>query len=351
MLSPSEQLNGKNLDGGWKVIELIKHQDCATGGNFSVCYIVESDNGRKAFLKALDISRASLSDDPAKTLEKITSAFNFERDLYEKCKDCGLSRVVTAITDGKVIINSYPVQYLIFELADGDIRKHLHILKKFDIAWILRSLHHIASGIQQLHGIGIAHQDIKPSNVLVFNGNSSKIADLGRSSYKGSISQFDKLSFAGDPAYAPPELLYGYISPDWNKRRLGCDSYLFGSMVVYFFTQVGMTAQLLSEMHKTHHPRYWNNSYDEVLPYIRDAFSKVIDNFKKSIFPEIREELIRIVSDLCEPDPSLRGHPRDRAMKYGNQYSVERYISIFNTLAEKAEHNLIWLKNDNIYRR
>ena len=42
-----------------------------------------------------------------------------------------------------------------------------------------RTLHHIAVGLQQLHGEGIAHQDLKPSNVLFFETFGAKLADLG----------------------------------------------------------------------------------------------------------------------------------------------------------------------------
>ena len=79
---------------------------------------------------------------------------------------------------------------------------------------VSRSLHHIAVGLQQIHGQGIAHQDLKPSNVLVFNGNNSKIGDFGRSAYKGHIPPHENNNVAGDLTYAPPELLYGYVDPD-----------------------------------------------------------------------------------------------------------------------------------------
>lgn len=55
-----------------------------------------------------------------------------------------------------------------------------------------------------LHGLDIAHQDLKPSNVL---------------------------PIAGDPTYAPPELLYNYVPADWNVRRYACDVYLLGANI------------------------------------------------------------------------------------------------------------------------
>src|SRR5690606_38946951 len=79
---------------------------------------------------------------------------------------------------GHLIKNVY---YLIFELADGDVREHINFSDSIDIAWKLRSLHNIVTGINQLHSIDIAHQDIKPSNVFVYDKLTSKLGDLGRS--------------------------------------------------------------------------------------------------------------------------------------------------------------------------
>src|SRR6185437_7605631 len=173
MPTPAELLAGLSLDGGWKVTERITAGPDATGGVFSVSYIVESAHSGRAFLKALDFSKA----------------FNFERDILQKCADRRMDRVVRAIGDGNVRTTATSgggvVQYLIFELADRDVRLQLSLSSKVDLAWKLRSLHHIATGLMQLHSAGIAHQDLKPSNVLVFEGKTSKVSDLGRAAYQG----------------------------------------------------------------------------------------------------------------------------------------------------------------------
>ena len=56
MNTPAQELTGIELDGGWKVLELLKRDPKATGGNFSVGYVVESSSGDRAYLKALDYS-------------------------------------------------------------------------------------------------------------------------------------------------------------------------------------------------------------------------------------------------------------------------------------------------------
>ena len=276
MQIPAQQMLGLTLDGGWKVVQRVERPRTATGGFFSCGYVVESEDGERGFLKALDYSGAFLSQDPARHLEAMTQAFNFERMLCEKCQNKRLRRVVNAIRDGKVTIDpSNPatvVQYLIFELADGDIRKHMDTLDRFDVAWALRTLHHVATGLRELHMSGIAHQDLKPSNVLVFKELGSKVADLGRAAYVGAAGPNDEFAVAGDIQYAPPELLYKYVLPDWGQRRFGCDAYHLGSLVVFLFARTNMTGLLFAHLPSEYHWRVWNGSFEDALPHLRQAF-------------------------------------------------------------------------------
>jgi serine/threonine protein kinase len=229
------------------------------------------------------------------------------------------------------------VQYLIFEDADGDIRGRLHLLGLLEVAWKLRSLHHIATGLHQLHGQRIAHQDIKPSNVLVFDGKGSKIADLGSASVSGRGGPRDDRTFAGDPDYAPIEALYGYMDPEWMVRRQGCDLWHLGSMAVFLFTGRSMNSLILEELPDHLWPRDWTGTFVDVMPYVADAFGRVLDTLGKHVGNgELRDDLRDIVSQLCNPEPRERGHHLNSGFG-GNPYSLERYVSWFDLLARRAE--------------
>ena len=172
--NPAESLLGLTLDGGWRVVEKCSKPQSGTGGCFSVGYIVQKGD-KRAYLKALDFYSQLIDDesehvvhDPARVMQPLLESFNFERDLLASCRNKRLSRVVVALGDGAVRGTTLPVQYIIFELAEGDIRSQSVRADRLDLAWALRSLHHIAVGLHQLHGIGVAHQDTKPSNVLLF---------------------------------------------------------------------------------------------------------------------------------------------------------------------------------------
>lgn len=338
---PAQRLVGLELSGRWKVLQQIKHTANHTGGTFSSGYLVESATGQRAYLKALDYQEAFNAPDTASALNALTSAYLHERELCLKCTNRKLSRVVRAIDFGKVTLSDDPkygvVEFLVFELAKCDIRAQLDAFQSFETALALRSLHHVATGLKQLHGIGVAHQDVKPSNILVFDHIGSKLSDLGRASYNGSQQTHDSLHCAGDLTYAPPEHLYGLCSSEWNVRRFGCDVYLLGSMVVFFFCRASMTSLILNWIPDVLCWRTFSGQYDDILPYIRSAFNDAIDSLSPSFPLPFRDELVNIVRQLCEPDPRLRGNPQDRCAQ---QFSLHRYISAFDRLAARAEYNL-----------
>jgi serine/threonine protein kinase len=248
--NPAESLLDMTLEGGWKVIELIKKKPEDTGGHFSVCYSVEKDK-KKAFLKALDLTDALQHPDFVSAVNNITTAFIFERDLLYKCKEKHLNKIVTSLEHGQVSFLGQPsfnnVFYIIFEMADANLRNQIARMKIFDLAWILRSLHHTAIALEQLHRGGIAHQDLKPSNVLIFN-KESKIGDLERSSDVTNPSMNDKYIIPGDKTYAPFELFYGINSIGDFKFRYASDLYHLGSLVFFYFLHVNLQEVIWAEM-------------------------------------------------------------------------------------------------------
>ena len=273
----------------------------------------------------------------------MTTAFNFERDLLEDCRQRNLSRIIRAIEVGKVNVDPQNpftvVEYLIFELANGDVHSVIAVDHSFEEAFVLRTLHQVAVGLRQLHGLGIAHQDVKPSNVLVFDTGGSKVGDLGRASKQGLVAPHDSVPVPGDFTYAPLELLYGHVEPDWNRRRFGCDGYLLGSMIVFFFANASMTALVEAELPNSLHWSRWNGPYAEILPHLRHALNEALEKINRNIPKHLQREIVGIIRQLCDPDPALRGHPTERR-GHGNQLSLERYVSKFDLLAQKAEWQL-----------
>ncbi len=337
----AQKLQGLTLDGGWKVLQLLPRGLNATGGCFSEGYLVEDTNGRKAFLKALDFSGAPFQKDTARWLEIMLRAFNHEKDLLYLCEKKRLDRIVMALGDGQVLVPgggglNEVVPYLILECAQTSLRSQAALVQQFDRAMALRILHQVAVGLQQLHGIRIAHQDLKPSNVVLFGPLESRITDMGSASHRDRNSPQDELSHAGDGNYTPPELLYKVTNSEWHTRRFGCDAYMLGALVVFLFYGTPMTPLVLAQVPQHQKPRAWNGSYSDVFPLVQagfgDALTKISQVFQAQGVPELTE----VVRQLCDPDPSKRGHPKDLGRGQA-QYDLTRYVSFFDRLARRME--------------
>ncbi len=342
-------LSGRTLEGqwtittpvGWKIdpaTGAVVHNDDGSGGNFSACYFVERQEGGKtikAFLKGIDISRALNATDILQALKDIVDTANFEKELLKLCGDKKMDRVVLALATGD--INLGPniqdrVPYIIFELADGDVRRRLRLVSdRIRAAWTLRAVHNATVGLSQLHAAHVAHQDIKPSNLLNFEAASVfKLGDVGRALMEGVPVPHGAFGIAGDPTYAPPELLYGWRDPDWRARRLGCDLYLLGSLVCFFFLGQGTTPLLMKELAPEHRPaRFggsWAGNYQDVLPFVRRAFSAVLTDLDEAAPLGVREEVVAAVRELCEPDMATRGHPLNRSSMHTNRFGLEPVV-------------------------
>jgi eukaryotic-like serine/threonine-protein kinase len=337
-------LQGLSLSTGWTVKGHVRRSKYATGGTFSQSYLVEKD-GRKGFLKAFDFSDAfEAGEDTIAILNALTSAYEHERDVLQICKDRRLSRVVIAIEHGNVQVPNIAgmdgrVFYLIFEMADGDVRGQVAGSQRFDTLWSMRALKDVCLGLWQVHGQMIAHQDMKPSNVLVYAGEEAfRIADFGRSSRKGYRIWYDEFPVAGDKNYAPPELLYGFTHSEFANRRFGCDLYMLGNLAAFMFAGVNVTASLFARLDPQFHYSEWCGPYEQVIPYLRSAFTLVLEDLKEQLDPAVREDVVPLVSQLSNPDLSQRGD--SKSIGRINQYSLERYVSRLDLLCKKLSVRL-----------
>lgn len=330
-------LQGKVTPQGWIIGDQVSFAADHTGGFFSDCYYVEKD-GSRAFLKALNIAKFDITE-----ISALLQAFNYESNLATICRDNRLYRISQVIESGHVEGNpAIPVfgkiPFLIFELADGDIRESVDISKNVTDAWRFQILHNTTLALMQLHKVHIAHQDLKPSNVLRFN-DSLKLGDLGRSSLRGADAPHDGLQIAGAQNYAPFEQMYGFLRPDWIERRLSVDVFHLGCLVVFNFTNICFPGLVVSRLADAHKPGSWGDPYVQVVPFIRSAMIEVLSELS-SEFPEhCRNEMIEIVLDLCDPDPILRGRAGVAKASVGPLW-LQRYVSKFDILRRKASIKL-----------
>lgn len=293
--------------------------------------------GKIGFLKAINYTDVFGKPNFPKLMEDVMATYNFECSVLNKCKEKNLDNVVIAIDQGTYRHSDYQfdVLYLIFEMAKGDIRKFIKFNHDVDRVLILKSLHSTAVGLSQLHSVEIAHQDLKPSNILMFTDEESKIADFGRASMTGHTPPHDREMIPGDRGYAPIEQLYGYIPNDLWQRRVCGDLYAFGSLIYHYFTDCSITAALKNEIPLSYHYSHFRN-YEEAIPIINHALTKITSEFGEIVDGELSSQLVEMVYQLCNPRLEERGHPLNKN-GYQNPFSLERYITKLDILSKKEE--------------
>ena len=307
--SAAAKLSSLPLGNGWTVIGEVQRSPAATGGNFSHSYRVRHEDGRLGFLKAFDFSEAFDPDaDTITVLRLLTTCFEHERDILLHCKDRRHSKVSLPIVHGRVQVPDLnrmegTVYYLIFELADGDIRGQVDLSNRFDTLWCMRALTDVCLGLWQVHREMIAHQDIKPSNVLMYNkAREFRVADFGRASRLGASAPHDSHLFPGDGTYAPPEFLYGFANPDFVKRRIGCDLFMLGNIACFLFAGINIMSGLISHLAPQYRPGTWSGTYNQVLPYLNNAFTLTLEDIRSALDADIADGIMKIIRELCNPD-------------------------------------------------
>ena len=346
--NPANALTGLTLASGWKLTTKLTPGIGSTGGNFGVGYIGERGIER-AFVKAIDFVGALNSIDPLAELAKLTSHANFERDALAYCGDRRMSKVVRLM--GHEYVNPSAsgdlmqrVFCLVMEIGDGDLRGKLHGTEPLLCSVILWILRDVALAIDQLHRGGVAHQDIKPSNVISMTpavgvgAVDMKLGDLGRVVRKDVAGPFDSVPWPGDTQYMPPERWYGYRPTAWPDERESPDAFMLGSLMFFLFTGTPIQPLLVAKLPFAYLPGNWRGGFDEALvTVLRDAQARVITESLLPLLPaHISDGLVAIAKELTEPDPTSRGD-RQARRTVGRPVGIDRFHQRLRELALRAE--------------
>lgn len=355
-----------NLEGqtinNWYIKEKLPKADRSkgeSGGNFSICYIVNKD-GRDFFMKVLNYQMIITKPLPtgvsrSEYMETALKEFNYEKNLSKYCKDKRISKVVLYEDCGEIELSNFifpTVSYIIYEMANGNIRKFVEYSKKLDfsakiktLSDKLQSLRDVATGLSNLHRHDITHQDLKPSNVMSFE-KESKIGDLGRSlCFDDEIEcPYIASSFHGDWNYAPPEAFFNYLIPDMKERLYQMDNYTLGGLMSYYLAGVSFNALLeLFLPMSMRDMRRSGFAYENVKTDLTNAYTKALDELRKEIpLESVREDIVRIIGYLCDPDPARRGHPKNVAQtNRTSNYDLQRTISELDLALKRANIELL----------
>ena len=348
-------LTGK-IVSGWSVGHRIVNKD--TTAKFSLFYEV-TKNGQQAIMKVLNYERCHNGPlDGAKDRDSLisreTSAFHFESDLAEACAGSHMGNVIRYIERGTTEIPDYvikTVSYIIYEMSEGTISEFLDFSTKSSfvanmgvLVDKLKSLHQVAKGVKQLHTHLIAHHNITPQSVEVFENNSLyKIGGLQKSRTSQEILHTPVAAklFDGDYTFAPPEAYFNYKVSEDMDTYFQIDTYMLGNLIVYYLTSMNLTTLIDQKCPYT--LLDWASrgaKYPEVLPEIMKAFNETLDEIEAAICEkDLRQPIIEIIEGLCHPDPVKRGYPGGFGKIQANA-DLQRVLTKLDILYGEAKRTL-----------
>lgn len=345
--TPADHLEGVVLESGWVIGPKVLKKIGASGANFGICYTATRGN-ETAFCKAVDFRKAFSESDFLAAVSELANHAIWEKEVMEYCGEHGLSKIIRLLDHQYVLLPAAQgdvtkrISCLLMEVGDGDLRNELNLKLSPSTSWKLYVMRDVALAIDQLHRKGIAHLDVKPSNVIaVGNGSSArasmKLGDLGRVVRKGLAGPFDAQIWPGDPNYRPPEKWYGLRSAQWNDEREAADAFLLGSLLVFLLTGIPMSTLLYHEIPEPYRPGIYRGDFDDALmDVLVRAQSQVIATYVTSTLPtQFADELLLIITELTDPNPRRRGDKRARAQGI---VGIDRYHQRFLRMAMRLEH-------------
>ena len=163
----------------------------------------------------------------------------------------------------------------------------------------------IGRAMEYAHGQGVIHRDLRPSNVLVSESGTLKVADFGTSRFLEAAAR--GTTVIGSPPYMAPEQFLG-------EAVFASDLYSFGITMYQMLTgELPYDAPPPQELHRlrsgelVRHPRRLN---DAIPPELDDVVMKAVapelaDRYKKTA---------ELVTDLSDIQAARRPRPT-RAVK------------------------------------
>jgi len=178
----------------------------------------------------------------------------------------GIVRLVEAfVQDGHVLVVT---EYI----AGSDLRQAVTCPAAPGVFW--RIVPPLMNALEYLHGRGVIHGDLKPSNVLIDESGQPRLTDFGLSRLAGEKAT-NAMTFCGTPAYAAPEVCRGLRA---DRRS---DLYSLGVLLYELLTGrrpldgANVTETLLRHLHER--PRSPGLVVDGIHPVLEAAVLKLLE--------------------------------------------------------------------------
>jgi len=202
-----------------------------------------------------------------------------ELELVKRIKHVNVVRVYDVVE-----LDSHVYIFMDY-CSNGDLLEYVKDKGYIEEAYGQHYFRQILSAVKHLHGLDIAHRDLKCENVLITSEDNVKITDFGFARHCRDSTTGKRIlssTYCGSCAYAAPEILKGtaYNPKLYDMWSLGC---------ILFIMLTGH------------------------MPYDETDIAKMLKNQEKKIlhYPHQVEDIItesakRFIKHLLEPDVTKR---------------------------------------------
>ncbi|WP_371476844.1 serine/threonine-protein kinase [Kitasatospora sp. NBC_00315] len=120
--------------------------------------------------------------------------------------------------------------FLVLELIEGPTLREVLAREPLSPVAAARLGSQLARVLSFVHGHGVVHRDVKPSNILIGEGGAPRLADFGVARLPGDAAMTRTGCVVGTPAYLAPEQIRG------RSARPAADVYALGLVLVECLT-------------------------------------------------------------------------------------------------------------------
>ena len=208
-----------------KIEEYILYKKLGEG-SYGVIYSVFKQNEKKLY---------ALKKIVAHTLNEIDE-FTKEFELVHSCEHKNIMKIYGICL--RTLDSSTYALYVLMELSNGDwdkeIRLHLQQRKNYTEFELINILYQLTTALLFMQEkLKVSHRDIKPQNILTFNGNIYKLADFGEAKEVKISKQINTLR--GTELYMSPALYDGlkHEKDDVSHNPFKSDVFSLGFCFLY----------------------------------------------------------------------------------------------------------------------
>jgi len=211
--------------------------------------------------------------------------------------------------------------YLVMELiTGGELFDKITEIGAYSEKTAAELVINIVSAVQYLHDRGIAHRDLKPTNLLLKNEDdltNVKIADFGLSKIMGDNTMMQ--TACGTPIYVAPEVLSGEAyEKEVDMWSIGVITYILLCGFPPFFDDGSNMGKLFEQImcgEFDYPEEYWEDISDEAKDFIDNLLMVETD--------------LRFTADQALEHPWLQGAAPDRQLsvpsKMGDTYQNSKF--------------------------